>query len=468
MEWNFNLLIQEFLKKDMGPLLREGLHGLEKEMLRTDLDGNLAMTPHPAGLGDKLTDPEITTDFSESQIELITPPFPTIEGTVDHLEKLLRFTSSQLHDEWLWPFSMPCRLPENEKDIPIARYGDSEQGQKSEIYRKGLGLRYGRTMQTISGVHYNRSFSMPFWEAMHSLLNPETDLKTFINESYLHLVRNFIRYRWLLVLFCGASPVKDCSYGCKAMSQEQKKALSLRLSRCGYSNPAKINVNYNHFQNYLEDLKEAVKTPYPRYTELGIFRDGEQVQLNDHLLQIGNEYYFPIRLKAPKPNNDMIEALSLHGVEYIEVRLFDINPFEPTGVSISNLYFSDLFLMFCLLNDSPPIDEDGLNAGTENQQEVALHGQDFSIPLMRDGSKVPMKEWADEMLKSMEPLASLADKEASTPRYTQSLQHVREALENPELLPAFRLVKEMQDGKQSFLEYGLKKAEHTTESLRSS
>lgn len=464
MEWNLKNILTEFSQKNMGNLLSQGLHGLERESLRVDAKGNLAMTPHPAGLGDKLTNPEITTDFSESQVELITPPLPSIEATHEHLEKLYRFTASKLNNELLWPFSMPSRLPKNEEDIPIARFGDSPQGQKNELYRKGLSLRYGRFMQTISGVHYNRSYSPAFWETMRKMIAPDADAKTFINEGYLHLVRNFIKYRWLLVVLFGASPTKDPSYGCKAMKPHHSKALSLRLSRCGYSNPAKIHVTYNRFQDHLQNLKTAVETVHPPYREIDLAHPGEQVQLNDHLLQIGNEYYFPIRLKPPKPYDDLVEALTEHGVEYIEVRIFDLNPFEPAGVKADSLYFSDLFLMFCLLQESPPIDESDLNTSTENQQRVALEGQDFSLALKRhDGSTVTLEEWSHELLEAMEPLATLMDTGSQQKKYSQALTHAQAAMKDRTLLPAFRSLKEMMDSKQDFIEYGLAKArQHLT------
>ena len=458
MKWNFEFLIKELSKNNAGPLLKEGLYGLEKEMLRADKEGNLAITPHPIGLGSKLTNPEITTDFSESQIELITPPLNSIEEAQKYLEKLHFFTASKIENEYLWPLSMPCRLPENEEEIPIARYDDTAEGRKSEIYRKGLALRYGKYMQTISGVHYNRSFSEEFWKMMQSILDPEADLKSFINEGYLHLVRNFIRYRWLLVLFCGASPAKDDSYGCKNMNTKAKKPLSLRLSRCGYSNPAKVDVSYNSFKDYLNDLKRAVETPYPPYTELGLIKNGEQVQLNDHLLQIGNEYYFPIRLKPPKPYEDVIKALAKNGVEYIEVRIFDLNPFEPTGVNVNSLYFSDLFLMFCLMHESPNIDEEELTVSTKNQQDVAFMGQDFSIPLTRGNKDIKLKKWTEEILKPMKSLVTLLDKGNKEQPYSKAWEWAEAALKNPELLPAFRVIKEMGDRKENFIEYGLSKA----------
>ena len=59
--------------------------GVEKEGLRTDLQGQLVHTPHPAALGSALTHPHITTDFSESQLELVTGVHPSAEDCVAQL-----------------------------------------------------------------------------------------------------------------------------------------------------------------------------------------------------------------------------------------------------------------------------------------------------------------------------------------------------------------------------------------------
>ncbi len=446
-------------------LLSKALHGLEKESLRVDQEGRLAMTPHPAALGDKLTDPYITTDFSESQPEFITPPFEKIEDAVGFLEKLHAFTYERLGDELLWPMSMPARLPPNEDDIPIARYGDSPEGREREIYRRGLALRYGKYMQTISGVHYNLSFDPEFWDVLWRKFGKGMDRQDFIlsrqdfvNEISLNLVRNFIRYRWLLVFFFGASPYKDETYKCRMMARDKDHTVSLRSSRCGYSNPAKLPITYNSFKQHLADLQTAVDTVHAPYTNLGLVDHGVRMQLNDHLLQLGNEYYFSVRLKPPKPYSDMVESLQKDGVQYIEVRIFDVNPFEYSGVSVRQLYFGHLFLLFCLLTPSSSIDDKELETGTVNQQDVALFGRNPSLYLHRDGKNILMTRWAEEILSMLKPFAEAMDRSFSKPVYGVVLEYFRKALGDPKNLPAFRLVRAMRSNPSHFLSYGLRLA----------
>ncbi len=446
-------------------LLVKALHGLEKESLRVDEKGNLAMTPHPKALGDKLTDPYITTDFSESQPEFITPPFEKIEDSLKFLTKLHDFTYERLDHEYLWPMSMPAKLP-SEKDIPIAHYGDSPEGLQKEIYRRGLALRYGKYMQTICGVHYNMSFSNEFWDLLYSrygaVRGKKMDRQDFINEVSMNLVRNFIRWRWLLVYLFGASPYKDETYKCRLMAKDKDHTISLRSSRCGYSNPAKLPITYNSFHQHLADLQFAVDNVHSPYTDLGVEDQGIRVQLNDHILQMGNEYYFSVRVKPPKPYDDLVKALAKDGVQYFEVRIFDVNPFEYNGVSARQLYFAHMFLLYCLLTPSQPVDDAVLDMGTMNQQDVALFGRNPGLYLHRDlpdGKSVLMTDWAKELLSALKPVADRMDQVFNKPKYGPVLQYFTEAVDHPENLPAFRVVREMEKQNKDFLAYGLKFAQ---------
>jgi len=144
-------------------ILQGGRKGVEKESLRVEPSGALAQTMHPRLLGSALTNEHITTDYSESLIELVTPAFTTSWELLQYLLDLHQFVYRHLGDELLWATSMPGAI-ERDEDIPIAQFGSSHVGQMKTIYRRGLGLRYGRMMQAISGVHFNYSFPLSFWK----------------------------------------------------------------------------------------------------------------------------------------------------------------------------------------------------------------------------------------------------------------------------------------------------------------
>ena len=149
-------------KREHLSLLEQCLHGIERECLRVTGEGRLAQTPHPEALGAALTHEQITTDYSESLLEFITPALPNPADTLSSLDKIHRFAYTKLGSEYLWSPSMPCPLPA-EEDIPIAYYGTSNIGQLKYVYRKGLALRYGKTMQCIAGIHF---FLLAFWAEM--------------------------------------------------------------------------------------------------------------------------------------------------------------------------------------------------------------------------------------------------------------------------------------------------------------
>lgn len=198
MQASGRLLVQKFDKRLQavaaagGNLLYGGLKGIEKESLRVGADGLLSMLDHPVGLGSALTNRYITTDFSEALLEFVTPAFETTWEALHCVCDIHQFTYSKLGDEMLWPASMPCRIPADDK-IPLARYGSSNVGRMKTIYRRGLGYRYGRQMQTIAGVHFNYSVPQHFWEAYQGVVGDNSDIDEFRSEQYLGLIRNFRR-----------------------------------------------------------------------------------------------------------------------------------------------------------------------------------------------------------------------------------------------------------------------------------
>ena len=73
---------------EKSALLTGIVRGIEKESLRVDPTGHLAMTPHPRALGSTLTHPSITTDYSEALLEFITAPSASIDRVLDELDEI--------------------------------------------------------------------------------------------------------------------------------------------------------------------------------------------------------------------------------------------------------------------------------------------------------------------------------------------------------------------------------------------
>jgi glutamate--cysteine ligase len=413
--------------------------GVEKESLRVQANGVLATTGHPVALGSALTHPHITTDFSESQVELITGVHGSADACAQELLQVQQFTARAIGDERLWVSSMPCGLPSDDT-IPIGQYGSSNVGRAKSVYRTGLGYRYGRRMQTISGIHYNWS------------------LPDVSSESYFSLIRNFRRQAFLLLYLFGASPAVCSSFVAGRQHQLEHlseftmyrpHATSLRMGRLGYQSDAQssLAVSYNSLQGYGDSLHDALTRPYPAYETIGVRGpDGAYRQLATTLLQIENEFYGTIRPKRVIfPGERPLHALRERGVEYVEVRLMDLDPFEPVGINAQTMRFLDMFLLHCLLTDSPPDSPAEIAAMAHNQHNVAERGREPGLLLERGGEKVALNDWGREIVRAMQPIAQRMDAAHGGAQYAQALQSAQIGLEQPATLPSARVLAVIQN-----------------------
>jgi glutamate--cysteine ligase len=436
-------------------VLRGIRRGVEKESLRVNPDGKLADTPHPAGLGSSLTHAHITTDFSESQIELITGIHADAESCLAQLTEIHQVAYQHLGQELLWGTSMPCGLPADD-DIPIGQYGRSNLGRAKTVYRQGLSHRYGRRMQTISGVHYN--FSMP--EAAWPLLQQADSLAGSVNAyqsaSYFHLIRNFRRHSWLLLYLFGASPTVCRSFVAGRAHRLRDRstgtlflpgATSLRMGPLGYQSDAQASlaVSFNSLRSYAHSLNRGLTTSYPAYETIGLRAGDDYLQLGTTLLQIENEFYGTIR---PKPRFRSGErplwALGERGVDYVEVRCMDNDPFAAVGITAPTMRFLDIFLLHCLLSNSPPDTPDEIAAMSRNQHRVAERGRDPDLRLESSGQEITLPDWGRDLLRKFEPIAAALDEAHGDGDYRRALSDAEAALANPDSTLSARVLEEME------------------------
>ena len=439
-------------------------HGIEREGLRVTPDARLAQTPHPGQLGQTLTHPYITTDYSEALLEFITPVHHQIDHTLNFLSELHVFASQVMDKELLWAGSMPSIL-EGEANIPIAYYGHSNSGIMKSVYREGLARRYGKAMQTIAGLHYNFSMPVDFWGLMHQQEAPGDDLQTYQSAFYLALIRNFRRYSWLLMYLFGASPAVSDSFFKESREEHNLERLnqntlylpyatSLRMSDMGYTNNAQssLQVCYNTLDEYVSSLSKAIRTPYPEYEKIGVKKGDQYLQLNTNLLQIENEYYSNIRPKRiARRGEKPLTALSQRGIEYIEVRCLDINPFEPLGLSSVDAHFLDTFLVFCGLKDSVPFSsEQECHRVEENFRKTVEEGRRPGLLLETEDGDIGLQEWGLQLLEAMQPVARLLDDHNDTSAFSNSLEQQQVKLNDVSQTPSDRLLNRMSTQSQSY------------------
>lgn len=400
------------------------LRGIEKEGLRVKPDGHLAQTPHPTKLGSKLTHPFITTDYSESLLELITDPKASPKDTLTMLRQLHVLVYQALPaDELMWPLSMPCMLSADDADIPLADYGSSNTGRLKTLYRSGLGVRYGRRMQTIAGLHYNLSFGDALFATWQDKLGEHQEsLQDFKNAKYLGLIRNFKRLTGLVLYLLGASPsvcpnfVAGREHDLEPLNEAtlyKPAATSLRMGKLGYTNSVQehLDIRYNHLPEYVDGLRAAIQTPHDGFKALGLNdEEGNPIQINDHILQIENEYYSPIRPKQIAGRGETpTEALERRGIAYVEFRAIDLDPYSDVGIRLSSACFLEVMALYCLLNDSPDLLPDEDEELAINIERVVNEGRREGLQIISDGTEQPLVDWMLAHLNNMLPLAALLD-----------------------------------------------------------
>ncbi|MBM5810778.1 MAG: glutamate--cysteine ligase [Gammaproteobacteria bacterium] len=437
-------------------VLTGGLKGVEREALRVTPAGRIAQTPHPAALGSALTHPYITTDYSEALLELVTPPFAAHWQLQQYLCDIHQFVYRHLGDELLWVTSMPCLL-RGDADIPIASYGSSNIGRMKHVYRIGLGLRYGRAMQAISGIHFNYSFPDRLWPVLHEALQARRAGQDFVDEVYFALLRNYRRHGWLILYLFGVSPAVCRSFfsGREAPADLEphgtatlygRYATSLRMSDLGYRNrsQAGVYVSVNSLEEYVRDLSRLVSTPHPAYQALGVRVDDQWQQLNANLLQIENEYYSFIRPKRVARSGERpTTALQRGGVQYVEMRSLDVSAFDPVGVNQHKLCFLEAFAALCALRASDPLAPEESGHFEANHLRVARDGREPGLRLWHGGRELALADWAAEVLEQMQGICELLDAADPARPYSVALERQRAKLDDPALLPSARLLHEM-------------------------
>lgn len=442
-------------------MLKGILRGIERESLRMQSDGYLSKQPHPKALGSALTHPHITTDYSEALMELITPPQSSIDEVLNYLTDLHAIAHQHLPEgERLWPMSMPCMLDEDESRIPLAQYGTSNIGRFKTLYRKGLAIRYGRRMQTIAGIHYNISFPDTLFAQLqvHELDESlkQLSFEDYKSHRYFGLIRNFIRYTPMVIFLLGASPTACGSFlinrkhDLKSLvggALHLPHATALRMGKYGYQNSAqkKLGIHYNNITGYLEGVKQAVKMPYPPFAALGLNDEqGQPIQINDHTLQIENEYYSLVRPKqVPKQDETPSDALRHRGVAYVELRSVDVDPYDPIGITKKSAAFLEILALYCLLLESPEITDAEQDRIDLNQNQIVERGRAPDTVLQTEDGEITVFAWLAQHVANMQPLAKLFDDSNNTSLYADALQQMQSRIHDPQQTLSAHVIQDM-------------------------
>ncbi len=449
--------------------LRDIRIGLEREALRVDAEANLSRRPHPPELGAALTHSYITTDYSEAMLELITPP-GRLDETHAFLAELHRYAYGHLGGENLWCGSMPCVIA-GDPDIPLARYGESNAGLMKTVYRRGLGYRYTRSMQVIAGLHFNCSMPDGFWRHEQGGV-PD---RPAVSERYFGVLRNLLRFGWLVAYLWGASPATCRRFLARNPSDYELEsftpgtyygpyATSLRLGGIGYQNnlgaSTGVQADYNSLAGYIRSLERATSTPCPAYERIGVRQADKYLQLNANRLQIENEFYSSVRPKCvPHGNERPIRAFRMRGVEYVELRALDINPFEPCGIDRTAMRFLTALIVYCLLDDSPDMSEAEQQEAHGNMQWVAQRGRGSGMMLERSGAAVALRDWAEELLKDIRPVCALLDDAYGQAHFAQAWRQQQNRVRDVTQTLSAKMVEDMRMHGEGYVEWVLARSQ---------
>ena len=461
MSLEFNNAMEKDFFSEHGSLFNLSKVGFEKENLRV-VNSGLSQRAHPDSLGSALCNHFITTDFSEAQLELVTPPFNDKIKGLNFLEDIHHFVSCNIESEILWPFSMPTII-NTDKDIPIANYGSSNLGLFKRTYREGLSHRYSRKMQAISGIHYNYSVPEILWQS--TFLKKSFENSNQIRSSaYFNMLRNIFRVNWLILYLFGASPIITRSFITKN-SQSLKQldsqtfylpyATSLRMSDYGYCNTRRNNlqVSMNSLEGYVSDLRKATNTPFDEFAAIQKTNTQIQQQINENLLQIDDEYYAVARAKSKTISEQPTTSkLSQGGVDYIELRSLDLNPYSRTGIDKETILFLETLLIYCFIKQGENFTDDEIRHINHNDSLVAQKGRKPNLCLSKNGKKTTLKDWGKQIVEDLLPIAAVLD--CNEMQYTHAIELMRKKINDPNLTLSGRFLDEILSKNLSFIDFG--------------
>lgn len=465
------------IDESLRPVLIHGLKGIEKESLRINQEGSISLSSHPIQLGSALTHPNITTDYSEALLELITPALSDGTEVLNSLTDLHKYVCRNINDELLLAASMPVG-DLRDTAIPIAEYGSSNVGKMKHIYRQGLSYRYGRCMQAIAGIHFNYSLPEAFWPQYQHFMKNVGDLQAFTTQAYMRMIRNLQRYGWLILYLFGSSSAIAKSFIDNRQSAHSRTlekfdetsyykpyATSLRMSEIGYLNHVQsmFHISFNSIEEYIRDLSKATTIPYLGYERIGAKVDGQYRQLNTYFLQIENEYYTPVRPKQPARYGERpLQALGSRGVQYVEIRSVDLDMFEPSGIAIETTRFLEALSLFCLFQLNSGHDLEQHNEISNNVLSVANRGRDPRLKLLDNRREVSLRQWALMLCDQMQEVCEILDNDNADIPYTCALHQQIEKILHPELTPSARILTAMRTQKMSITELVLQKSHEYT------
>lgn len=394
--------------------------GLEIEMQRVDETGHISQEPYPAGIGDEKTNPWLTNDYLETMSEMVTPPAKHALDAMHYLYVINNTLRSALAPgELLWPLSMPPKLPKDKTKLQFAK-----MGPKKEAYLKEWTKRHGYSKGTPCGAHINLSIDEHVIQLVLKNFGDEfKDEVAVRNHLYTVLAQGFVRYRWFITYLFGASPIAEENYF--APGHELKHPVrSIRQSSHGFG--TKFAGDYTNVQRYVDRIEEGVK---------------QGVLTSDY------EFHDSVRFKG----NKNLKKLPETGVEYLELRMLDLDPSSSVGVRTGTLRFVRLLASYFIMH--PALKDDEVND--------VLGKADRMTEVVAEERPTDECHYRAKALAIIKRLERYANQIQLGPEYSEILEDLEDRVINPATTPSAKLLHYVKDG--SLTDYALRRAKRYQE-----
>jgi len=148
------------------------------------------------------------------------------------------------------------------------------------------------------------------------------------------------------------------------------------------------------------------------------------------------------------------------------VRLLDLNPFEPVGINAQAMRFIDVFLLHCLLSDSPDDTPQEIAELASNQHLTAARGREPGLNLLRNGRELQLTDWGEELLQAFVPIARSLDAAHGSSDYSAAVRAAQATLHDASALPSSRVLAAMAAGHDnSFVAFSREHSLQTRQAL---
>jgi len=223
-----------------------------------------------------------------------------------------------------------------------------------------------------------------------------------------------------------------------------------------------LYIAYNNLDEYVKNLMFALTKKFPKYAEIGTEKNGDFIQINDSIIQIENEYYSSIRPKRVIGSGERpINVLKEKGIEYVEVRCMDNDPYDHLSLSHETSYFLEMYLMICFIDENKVTKKDEVIEIQTNWQNVVKDGRNPDLKIIQNGKEIPIGLAAENVFIKMEKfIDSLSENSTEMKLILQNTLDLQKAkMKDSSLTPSGKILKSIRENNSTWTEFNIELSE---------